>query len=240
MPNHREPPAAKVSAWLKALEPCLERLDNVDIDTAGLGGLLASVFGVVQPRKKPDDAELSAAASTLGHLVGKRHTKAMLVRNVTRLLANWHFIRSGMPVPVWDGNPMTAALLVLGVKRMQLADGRMGYMLLVKLKTGLAAGIIKCMVLSDNAVDALMDHKVGVSSYQCAREEISGMEIRAVVSLRFDDTLKAHEFDTTDAMRKHNRDLADRRSNPRKCSTGMSCNACRKNIKECPLAVWLP
>ena len=240
MTNPREPPASKVAAWLKALEPCLERLDNVDIDTAALGGLVAGVFGVVQPRRKPDDSELTAAVSTLGHLVGKRHTKAMLTRNVTRLLANWHFIRCGMAVPVWNGDPITVSMLVLGVRRMLMVDGRSGYLLLVKLKTGLAAGIIKCMVLSDNAVDAFMDHKAGVSKYQCAREEISGMEARAVVSIRFDDTLKAHEFDTTDSMRKHNRDLADRRSNPRKCSSGMSCNACRKNIKECPLAVWLP
>lgn len=226
---------------MKQLEPDIEALANVPIGVPEMGKLMVRVFTVVQAGKGLDGVELQMASATLGHLMGRAHTKAMLMRNVMRLVANWHFIRCGMVVPLWDGQPMTVSLVVLGVKRIQQTDkGRSGYLLLVKLKTGLAAGIIKCMVLSDNAVDAFVDHKAGVSKYECAREEISGMEARAVVSLRFDDTLQVHAFDTTDAMKKHNRDLAERRSDPAKCLSRIPCNTCTKNIKECPLAVWLP
>ena len=66
------------------------------------------------------------------------------------------------------------------------------------------------------------------------------MEARAEVTMQT-GSLKLLEVTATTGQRAHNKDLAERRADVRKCSNGGSpCNTCQKNVKECPLAVWLP
>lgn len=182
----------------------------------------------------------NAIRATLDHLKGAAHAEKVIRANVLRVYANWHFVKEDTAIPMWDGSPETMSMVVIGVKRLPGDGGRQRYMLLVKLKSGLAAGIIQCTVARDSVINGFLAHDAGVARYNCATEEIAGMRFKAVVEALPDGSVKASDWKTNDSMRKHNKDLAERRSDPAKCMSQVPCNVCSRTVRECPLAVWLP
>jgi hypothetical protein len=163
-----------------------------------------------------------------------------LTANLTRLVANWHFVYEGMRVPEWNGETTDADILFIGVnkKLIKLPGGQLGRMASVKLKTGLGAGIISCVALFKRSTELFLEHESGAATLDCPFEEIAGMEARTMVKLNQDGTLSLGRLTTSENQRKHNRELAIKRSEPGKCSAGIPCNLCQMDISQCPLAVW--
>lgn len=236
------PPAAKwVDACMSALSGKFDGMAGRRFTEADLRDMARHVLSAAKPKSykyKPE--QTSAAVGTLSHLVGGVHTKAVLNSNALRLLANWHFIREGMEVPMWDGAAETMSLVVIGVKRMEPGKWGPRHMLLVKMKSGLAAGIIQCTVANDSVIYGFIDHSSGAAKMECPAEEIAGMRVKALVEARPDGSVKLSCLEADEAMRKHNKDLAERRLDPAKCPQPVPCNVCSKTVRECPLAVWLP
>lgn len=235
----RSPTSSWISERLNRLRPCLENLYNRQFTRGLVQDLVRQVFAAVSSPKRPDKEQLLAAYRSLGHLIiagpAPRH---MVVANVTRLLANWNFIQEGMEIPLWDGSRTTADMVVISFQYPH--PTRTKCLLLVKLKTGLGAGIIICAQVYTEAVAQFLQRSSGTAKYYCAVEEVAGMEVRASVSMNPDNTLRIHEWDCTERQKEHNRDLAKRREDPAKCPNAPSpCNACPKTVKECPLAVWM-
>ena len=237
----RPPSEKQVTSWLSQVRPALLAAAEANCSTEAINKLVGAMFAAVAKKSKPSPPQIAAAFAGLNHLKAKCSSVKLLTANVTRLLANWHFVRDGMQVPDWDGSRAASDLVVLGVKRLETAPGqRLQYLVAAKLKTGLCAGIISCGRLSDAAIYNFLQHTSGTAKLECAAEEIAGMRARATVSF-VDDMLKFHAWSCNDDQKKHNRDIAQRRVDPVKCRMAPTpCNVCNKNIRECPLAVWLP
>ena len=200
------------------------------------------VFHIIYPKKDVEQSVFSAIYGSLKHLVGKTVPKAMLKKNLLRVIANWHFVMEGMAVPEWDGTITSSDVVFIGVARLKESrDGRQRLLVSLKLKTGLGAGIIQCTVFTTAQALDFLDRKSGCSSFNCAAEEIAGMEARLLVSVKPDGLLKVDAWgDCTEAQRRHNKKLSQLRGDPQKCQLAPSpCNVCRKTIHECNLAVWL-
>lgn len=239
----RQPTVRQVTGWLKRIEneasPLFGKPALAPADVLKLAG---TCFSIVRPTLKPSPAQCAAAVHALEHLGKGAATRRAVAASVMRLVANFNFIVEGMEIPLWDGKPTYTDMYVMGVGRLPETPGHLpGLLLMLKLKTGLCAGIIICGRLNSNQLSEFLLHSAGTAKFNCAPEEISGMEARGTVSLNPDGTLKIHSLTCSDAQKKHNRDLTERRGDPLKCGTpGTPCNACSRNIKECPLAVWLP
>ena len=234
----RSPTVSWISERWKRLRPVLSNYFDKQFTKVLIQELVRDVFSAVAPGKKIDSKQAAAAIRSLDHLlIAQPASKHMVQVNVTRLLANWNFIQEGMEIPLWDGTRTTADLVVISFE--YPSESRTKGVLLVKLKTGLGAGIIICAPVYLEAVAHFLQSASGTAKYYCAVEEIAGMEVRATVSLNPDNTLRIHDWQCTERQREHNKDLAERRSDPTKCSLAPSpCNACSKTVKECPLAVW--
>ena len=236
------PPSQKwVEDRMAALKGRFDRMVGREFTQDDLRDMTAAVLLEAKPKVyKYSDDQLTAALGTLEHLVGGTHSKATLNNNVLRILANWHFIRDGMEVPMWDGNAEDMSMVVIGVRQMQPGAYGPRHMLLVKMKSGLAAGIIQCAVVNDSVIYGFIDHSSGTAKMNCPAEEIAGMRMSAVVEARPDGSVKLSNLNANQAMRWHNKDLAERRQDPAKCPNPVPCNVCSKTVRECPLAVWLP
>ena len=74
------------------------------------------MFAAVAKKSKPSPPQIAAAFAGLNHLQAKCSSVKLLTANVTRLLANWHFVRDGMQVPDWDRKGPLAAQAALNKK----------------------------------------------------------------------------------------------------------------------------
>lgn len=240
----RPPSAAKVSEWMSALGPWLrQKTEGVETVTREL---LESIVRKVVETAAPSSKEMrrpeatSAAMSSILHLEGRRMELPLVIRNVYRLLANLNFIHDGMEIPEWDGGRESTSAVFLSVKGVG-DEGSVydRYILEVKLKTGVCAGIITCAVLSRRSLNQFLMKESGTSKFECAVEEVSGMEATLTVSLNDHGLLQVHERSCSETQRKHNRELAKLRRDPLKCAKApMPCNVCGCSTRECPLAVW--
>lgn len=235
----RPPAARQVSAWLTAVQQGCP-LEG-EMTEAALKTIVRRCFSVTRTASKASPAATSAAMRTLAHMEGQTMEGKMVVRNVTRLLANWHFIMEGMEVPEWDGTRTTSDVVVLGVARVPPAPGsKPSYVVAMKLKTGLPAGIISCGSFTEASMAYFLQHCSGTAKLECAVEEMAGMQARCSIS-HGPEGWRVYEWTCTDQQKKHNRDISERRMDIRKCKLApMPCNVCTKTIHECPLAVWLP
>lgn len=181
--------------------------------------------------------QATALQQSLNHLKNKTLKKDTIYLNMYRVFANWHFIREGMHIPVWQGEPDTADIIFIGVKVIN-TEGLPKYKVAVRLKTGLGAGLRKTAIISSRALQLFLDRYSGCGKFECPVEEVAGMQARALVSHPITG-LRIHSWECTQENKKHNRQLAEIRGDLTKCQRRRTCNTCAKTIKECPLAVWL-
>jgi len=181
-----------------------------------------------------------ALYATCKHLLGQAPSRAVVKGNMLRIIANWHFIENGMEIPVWDGSSCTSDAVFLGVRRINVPEGVMPKMIVrVKLKSGLCAGVIRSVELSANRIGQFLDRVAGVNHYHCALEEIAGMEAKLMVDYS-GNQLNIYDWSCTEAQKHVNREITAARTDAAKCPNAQPCNVCKKDIKQCPLAVWLP
>ena len=90
--------------------------------------------------------------------------------------------------------------------------------------------------------DYFVEHLAGVSSMECATEDISGMRLTATVSESQDGSglLELRNLDATARQKKLNRELEKSRDERKGCSSQVPCNQCSRTVDQCPLAVFLP
>lgn len=238
----RAPSSRQVSERMSKILPRLAEFAGRELSEADVLRLLSIVVAATHRSVRLTPEQAGAAYSTVEHLVGRASTIEMLCANVTRLVANWHFVREGMAVPEWDGSPTEADVLFVCLDRklIKLPGGQLGRNAKIKLKTGLGAGIITCCALFKRSTELFLEHESGAASLSCPFEEIAGMEARTMVRLNQDGTCSLGRLSTTDAQRQHNRELAKRRLDPAKCGQHVPCNMCQQGIMQCPLAIWSP
>lgn len=214
---------------------------GVPFDEKELVGMCRACSKLCLPAKgKLDGQQALALQQSLEHLRGREHTEEIIYLNMYRVLANWEFIREGVRIPVWQGEPITADVIFIGVRLLSNKPGEMPrYHLDVRLKTGISAGIICGVALKTEAMQLFLDRISGCAKYNCTVEEIAGMQTRAVVSMTA-GKLRFHSWKCTDEQKRKNRKLAELRGDPNKCRKKNMCNTCKCDINECPLAVWLP
>lgn len=237
-----QPPASpKVDKWMAEIRKSLPSYVDKELTQSDLDRL-ARLAGSTIHKQGITRLEYPAAVGSLSHLKGKSCSSRMLIRNMQRLVANWHFISESMEIPVWDGTFTDADIVFTGVAVKKACErGQLpSYVVGVKLKTGLGAGIIRCGLLTHGAVSQFLDHEAGTASFHCAAEEIAGMETHALVSCDTGEMLRIQSWKCSERQKKHNRDLTERRSDPARCPNPIPCNFCKRDIRECPLAVWLP
>lgn len=232
----RQPTSPIIDKWFGQIKTDLNVYADKVLTREDLVALAKLVGGAVTPGK----AVSTAFVASLAHLIGKPHSRAVINRNIRRVLANWHFIDEGMTIPDWDGSSTDADAVVIGVKNAgTTAGGFRAFLVLFKLKTGLVAGITRCSLESERRIEAFLQHDSGCANYSCAPEEIAGMRVRVTVSSAGGSLLKIEELSATSAQKKLNKELCEARSDVTKCGNPIPCNACGKTIEECPLAVWL-
>lgn len=202
--------------------------------------LVSLVYKAVKQNPKPlTDEQGNAAYGSVMHLLGTTPTKEVLVANLYRLAANWYLIEDGVIIPTWGGEPTPSDVAFLSVKKgpKQATDKRRKYEVKIRLKTGLCAGIISWVSLSDAFIYRFLDRIAGTRSFKCSAEEIAGMEGRAIVELR-NGRYVLSELTATQRQKENNRRISEARSAVDKCRRGIPCNVCSATVKQCPLAVY--
>ena len=134
--------------------------------------------------------------------------------------------------------PAITEAVVVGLRVMP----RERLLLKVNLKTGVCAGITGMTVMPRRVADYFVEHLAGVSSMECATEDISGMRLTATVSESQDGSglLELRNLDATARQKKLNRELERSRDERKGCSSQAPCNQCSRTVDQCPLAVFLP
>ena len=242
----KPPSVQKVSEWMEEMRPKMAEIVDrgAELTRKDLKDIVKCLIRTISPSskelRKPEST--SAAMSALLHLEGQKVGLQMLMKNINRMLANLHFLYEGMEIPEWDGTRESAAVAFIGVRGVDNEASQSDrYIVKIKLKSGLCAGIITCAVLPRRSIALFLLKTSGTSKSECAVEEIAGMEATLTVSLNDHGLLQVHEWSCSDDQKRHNRDIASRRRDVLKCEMAPSpCNVCMKTIMECPLAVWLP
>ena len=237
----KEPSRNRINAGLKEALEHLSELVDVYYDENQLRKF-ASVLVQTMHKQKDKFTNVSNIAlyETTKHLLGKTPDKAMIKGNILRIIANWNLIEEGQPIPVWDGSTCLTDVVFLGVLRARQPEGSKPKLLVrCKLKSGLCAGIIRNTMLPASRIGQFLDHVAGVGSYHCSTEEIAGMETRAFVDYA-GNQLNIYEWKCTGDQKADNRKLTEARTDAARCIDAKPCNVCRKDITQCPLAVWLP
>ena len=231
----------KLRTRLSEAKESAKTFDGIMLDERKLVELCLKCMHLCLPAKgKLDGQQALALQQSLEHLRGSAHSADIIYLNMYRVLANWDFIREGMRIPVWGGEPITSDVIFVGVRLLRQSEGAMPrYQVDVRLKTGIGAGIICGAALTAQAMQLFLDRISGCGKYNCTTEEIAGMQTKAVVSMK-DGRLLFHDWKCTPEQKKKNRELAELRGDPCKCKYKNMCNTCRKTIEDCPLAVWLP
>lgn len=237
----KEPSRNRINKALTETEKQLSKFIGHYFDDTKLRQFAVMLVRAMHTIKGPLTQRANEALyATCKHLLGQSPSRSVVKGNVLRIIANWHFIENGMEIPVWDGSTCTADAVFLGVLREKTPEGVMPKLIVrVKLKSGLCAGIIRSVELSANRIGQFLDHVAGVSTYHCALEEIAGMEARVVVDYE-GNRLNLYDWTCSQAQKAANRALTMARTDAAKCLNAQPCNVCKKDIKQCPLAVWLP
>lgn len=237
----KAPTERQVTDRFSAAWPSIEPMVGAVFDKEAALSFSSVVARASLPRTgKLNGAMREALWDGVAHLIGQTPGRAELRSNLSRLLANWNFIAEGMHVPLWDGKATTSDAVFIGVSKAKTKPGeRQKYLVKTKLKTGVCAGIIQCVPLNDNQIYNFLDKVSGTRKYNCSAEEIAGMRARLDVEVMGEDLLIRH-MACTENQRKSNKQIAEARSDLRKCARCMPCNACTRTVLDCPLAVWLP
>jgi putative Mn2+ efflux pump MntP len=80
------------------------------------------------------------------------------------------------------------------------------YKAVIRLKTGLGAGIVNGVALTTNAMQLFLDRVSGCAKYNCPVEEIAGMQARVLISYSA-DRMRIHDWKCTEEQKKKNREL---------------------------------
>ena len=238
----KEPSLGRVNKHYQQVLPYLPEFEDAYLDEPKLRRFAVVLRDICHTAKKVPFRQRSAAAlwDTLSHLLGQTPTPALIKRNAMRVIANWNFIEEGVPIPTWDGMPLTSDAVFVGVARLPVGEGEMPKLYLrVKLKTGLCAGIITGVSVSASKIGYFLDHVGGVAHSHCNVEEIAGMQARLQVSWE-GGKLVILDWQATDAQKSANRKITEARSDAAKCTRSQPCNVCKADISQCSLAVWLP
>lgn len=234
--------APSANAANKHFDKISDQLNNLAgkvCDKAALSAFCSLLIGAATSQKL-NQVQLDALSASTEHLIGQELTRSLLVSNAWRVLANFHFIMEGMPIPVWEGERTEAQAVFLGISRKrELVKNKVYMNVRLKLRSGLAAGIITWSRFTNRQVNFFLQRQSGCKSLNPAVEEISGMRASLQIELQGDD-LKVVDWQCSADEKSYNRKLTEARRSVRKCSTFMPCNTCPKTIKECPLAIWLP
>ncbi len=191
-------------------------------------------------KQKLSQEQLAALERSADHLIGQTLTQDLIDANTYRIMANWHFIMEGMEVPLWTGGRTDAEVLFLGCEKRRIVENNKLYIVCaIKLRTGLAAGIITRVRFTPRQVSFFLNKHSGTKSIGCAAEEISGMKARVVLDMKGED-ITVVEWECSAEQKAYNKQLAEARRDVRKCSTFIPCNTCPRTTKECNLAIWLP
>lgn len=196
-------------------------------------GIVDVLFsGSKQDRSKARDAVMTS----LKHLSGRKHDSAVIAKNLYRIAANWHLLKKGVSIPEWNGSPVVSRVVVVGLRRLKHER----FFMKLKLKSGVAAGVVACTVMSKNMADYFVEHSAGCGRLEASPEDISGMELTAVVKANGSDSVRLTDLTTNEQQKKHNKELVENRSAAGRCTSGCPCNVCPRTIQQCPLAIWLP
>ena len=235
----KAPSANVVSKRFDSISDRLNNMAGKVCDKAALSAF-CSLLIEASTSQKLNQVQLDALSASTEHLIGQELTRSLLVSNAWRVLANFHFIMEGMAIPVWEGERTEAQAVFLGLSRKrELIKNKLYLSVKLKLRSGLAAGIIIWSRLTNRQVNFFLQRQSGCKSLNPAAEEISGMRATLQIELQGDD-LKVVAWQCSADEKSYNRKLTEARRSVRKCSTFMPCNTCPKTIKECPLAIWLP
>ena len=227
----------KIAAYMRELAPACAAFSGRTIDRNVRAELARLLFSVMPPYDKATPGMTASVMQSLSPLDGSTLNTSMVKRNLHRIVANWHFIRDELEIPMWEGVLTPSAVTVLGLAKV-MTDGSK-IVALLKLKTGLCAGIIQCALFWRNKISTFLQHNAGVSKFECAPEEFSGMAFHAMVEMS-GDRLTVKDMHCTEADKKGNQLLMKARRDAAKCGTPVPCNTCNMDIKTCPLAIWLP
>ena len=235
----KAPSANVVGKRFEQISQQLNDLAGKVCDKAALSAFCSLLIGA-STSKRLDQAQIDALTSSTEHLIGQLLTRQLLVSNAYRVLANFHFIMEGMAIPVWEGERTEAQAVFLGLSRKREVQNNKLYLnIRVKLRSGLAAGIIYWSRFTNRQVNFFLQRQSGCRSLNPAVEEISGMRASLQIEMQGDD-LKVVDWQCSADEKNYNRKLTEARRDVRKCSAFMPCNTCPKTIAECPLAIWLP
>lgn len=235
----KAPSANAVSKRFEQISKQLDDLAGKVCDKAALSAFCSLLIGA-STSKKLDQPQLDALASSTEHLIGQLLTRQLLVSNAYRVLANFHFIMEAMAIPVWEGERTEAQAVFLGLSRKREVKNNKLYLnVKIKLRSGLAAGIIYWSRFTNRQVNFFLQRQSGCKSLNPAVEEISGMRASLQIEMQGEELLVVDWRCSADE-KTYNRKLTEARRDPRKCATFMPCNTCPKNVVDCPLAIWLP
>lgn len=233
------PPSGNaVAKVFAAAAPKLDALADSICDKQVLSDF-CNIIIHARSKQKLNDEQLAALEKSTKHLIGQKLTKKLIHSNAYRVIANWHFIAEGMEIPVWEGDPIDCACTFLGLNRKRIKNNNKLYLeVRLKLRTGLAAGIICGSRFTQRQINFFLKRQSGAGSYNCAVEEISGMKAQLTVELQGED-IRVTDWKCNQSDKDYNRTLAEMRRNARKCSRPIPCNTCSKTVNECKLAIWL-
>ena len=191
-------------------------------------------------KQKLKDHQWNQLVVSTEHLMGQQLTRKLLVSNSYRVLANFHFIMEGMPIPIWDGTSIDASVVFTGIdKKREVVKDKLYLTVELKLRNGISAGIIYRCTFTPRQLQFFLQRHSGCKSLNPAIEEVSGMRASLVIEMQ-GDQLKVLDWKCTDDEKKYNRELTEARRNVRKCTPFRPCNTCPKTIEQCTLAIWLP
>ena len=233
------PPSGNaVAKVFAAAVPVLDTLVDSVCDGQALSTFCNAII-TARSKQKLNDEQLAALEASTKHLVGKRLTRQLIHSNAYRVIANWHFIHEGMSIPVWEGEPIDCACTFLGLNRKRIRYNEKLYLeVKIKLRTGLAAGIITRVRFTIRQINFFLKRFSGAGSFNCAVEELSGMKAQLTVELQGED-VRVLDWKCNQSDKDYNKQLTEMRRNVRKCSRPIPCNTCPKTVSECKLAIWL-
>ena len=222
------------------LKPRLVEFEGRMFDKDVLSSFCKFTASACAPKTGLTTDQFAALLSSMDHMLGSEHTKKELKANVERIIANWHFIYEGMPVPLWDGDVTDGDIQFRFLYRKRESFHNKVYLFAsVKVNTGLAAGCIFDTRLSTRQISVFFSRVAGVRKFCCSVEEISGMKTGAVIELQ-GENLHIHDWKCSTEQMRYNRELSKMRRDARRCPAVRPCNTCHKNVLECSLAIWAP
>ena len=233
------PTANSISKKFAAIKDGLAALVGKTCDKNVLSDFCMQIITACSSKKLAAE-QLSALERSTDHLLGQVLTQQLLEANAYRVIANWKFIAEGMEIPLWTGGRTDAEVLFLGCEKQRVLEKNKLYLVcVIKLRTGLGAGIISRVRFTPRQISFFLGKHSGTKSVGCSIEEISGMKASLVLEMQGDE-IKVVDWKCTQAQRNYNRQLAEARRDVRKCSAFRPCNTCPKTTRECNLAIWLP